>query len=153
VKCGPASAMVARETSNLEAAGSSPALGSSSDRSMRSIIFCDFFRFFTNLCNFFRNPTLHKHTQSDFAPEEFHSHSQEARHLSSCRQCLSLRHDVPTPCPNARAGRQKDRTWRNLANPSNLTGLSIAAQTLCIHELISTSHHRLHACRVRASWA
>lgn len=33
-KLGPASAMVARETSNLEAAGSSPALGSSSKRSM-----------------------------------------------------------------------------------------------------------------------
>jgi hypothetical protein len=45
--------MVARETSNLEAAGSSPALGSSSDRSMRSIIFRDFFSIFYEFMQFF----------------------------------------------------------------------------------------------------
>ena len=55
----PASAMVARETSNLEAAGSSPALGSSGESSMS---LCDLFAIFRDFSAIFSN-TSHLTTE------------------------------------------------------------------------------------------
>jgi hypothetical protein len=79
VKPGPASAMVARETSNLEAAGSSPALGSSNECSMRSTIFCDFFwnfpDFLKHSAKIHTFTTSHKYTHGSSEPPDCHSHN------------------------------------------------------------------------------
>ena len=78
---GPASAMVARETSNLEAAGSSPALGSSSDCFMGSTIFCfsfwDVSLLFAGVWDFPTSEACWKL----FCTREYHLHSPGSLYL------------------------------------------------------------------------
>jgi hypothetical protein len=116
---------------------------------MRSIIFCDFFWIFYDFWQ-----TFPKSYTSQPYPVTFC-----AANLSfacyACESSVFLANDVILLIArlihlieDVRAGRPPKGSDLAKIQPSssNLTGLSIAAQTLSILKLISTSHRRPHPC-------